>query len=161
MYSVVTGPPTLAHIHAATSAPYTGAAGIAVSPGSLPNFPDTITGSYNGVVDLSQTTSFGNSFLAGAGGTAEGATAALLAAFAAGKAYFNIHTDANPSGEVNGFICPEGYDAASATTCTRAWGQRAGGVWTGRGRGIQEQGRRRGAASSNAANCALLLLGAV
>lgn len=120
-YSGLTGGPIAAHIHAPTSAPFTGTGEVALSPPSLPGFPNTVSGTYSTVIDLTQTAVYGTAYLAAAGGTAAAGESTLLSAFATGKAYLNIHTAANPSGEIRGFICAAGETATGPTTCTREW----------------------------------------
>lgn len=103
-FSGLTGTTTVAHIHCCTGTPFAGTAGVAVTPGTLPGFPVGVSsGSYAAVIDLDLTASFSGGFLAGNGGTAAGATAALLAGLDSGKAYFNIHTSTFPAGEIRGF----------------------------------------------------------
>lgn len=97
---------TVAHIHCCTQVPGAGTAGVAVTPGTLPGFPGGVTaGTYFTNIDLDDPLSFTNTFRnTFGGGTQDGAIAALLAAFAAGNAYFNIHTTAFPGGAIRGFL---------------------------------------------------------
>lgn len=101
----LSGVTTVAHIHCCTTTAGAGTVGVAVTPGTLPGFPAGVTsGNYLSTLDLTLTGTFTSGFLTAAGGTAAGAEAALLAGFDAGKAYFNIHTNAFPSGEIRGFL---------------------------------------------------------
>lgn len=62
-------------------------------------------GHYESDVDLALATSFTTAFVTNfGGGTLDGARSALLGAMADGRAYFNIHSQANPGGEIRGFI---------------------------------------------------------
>ena len=103
----LSGTTTVAHIHCCTAAPNAGTVGVAVTPGTLPGFPVGVNfGFYQTTLDLTQTGTYTPGFLAGAGGTAAGASAALLAGLNAGTAYFNVHSTAFPAGEVRGFLQP-------------------------------------------------------
>lgn len=104
-FSGLSGTTTVAHIHCCTTTAFTGTAGVAVTPVTLPGFLAGVTsGSYSTVVDLDLSSSFTTAFLTGpGGGTTMGAIAALLAGFDSGKAYLNIHTSTFPGGEIRGF----------------------------------------------------------
>lgn len=94
---------TVAHIHCCVAAP--GTVGVAVTPGTLPDFPAGVTsGVYSIELDLTKTTTYTGAFLAAAGGTAAGAEDELAAGLAAGTAYFNIHSTQYPAGEIRGFL---------------------------------------------------------
>ena len=97
-------PTTDAHIHCCTAQPFIGAVSVAVPMGGA--FPLHVTsGSYNHVFDLGLTTSYTPGFLnTKGGGSAIGARDALLAGIDANTAYFNIHTEGNPGGEIRGFL---------------------------------------------------------
>ena len=102
----LSGTTTVAHIHCCTAVPGTGTAGIAVTPGTLPGFPTGLSsGSYTSpLIDLDDVASFTAGFLTFGSGTPAGATAALLAGIDAGTAYFNIHSNLFPGGEIRGFL---------------------------------------------------------
>jgi hypothetical protein len=62
------------------------------------------SGSYSVELDLTVPTNYTAGFVANfGGGTTAGAEAALIAGLTAGTAYFNVHTDAFPAGEIRGF----------------------------------------------------------
>ena len=97
---LIGGTPAAAHIHCC-AAPGVNV-GVAVG---FPNFPTTLSGTYDGVFDLLDpniyTAAFRNGF---GGGTAAGAEAALLAGLDAGLAYTNIHNSVFPGGEIRGLL---------------------------------------------------------
>ncbi|MBL8329759.1 MAG: CHRD domain-containing protein [Rubrivivax sp.] len=105
-FAGLSGNTTVAHIHCCVNAP--GFVGVAVTPGTLPGFPVGVSaGSYSVNLNLTLASSFTGSFVAGAGGgTLAGAESALIAALDAGRAYFNVHSSAFPSGEIRGFVTP-------------------------------------------------------
>jgi hypothetical protein len=99
------GTTTAAHIHCCTSSPLSGTAGVATTTPTFPGFPSGVTsGSYNQTFDLTMTSSFNSAFITDNGGTVAGAEAALAAGLANGQAYFNIHTNIYPGGEIRGFL---------------------------------------------------------
>jgi hypothetical protein len=106
-WSGLSAPTTVAHIHCCTAPP--GIVGVAVTPGTLPGFPTGVTsGTYTSpLLDLNDastyTAGFVNTF---AGGVLANADDVLIAALAAGTAYFNIHTTAFPTGEIRAFLQP-------------------------------------------------------
>ncbi len=111
----LTGPTTAAHIHGATVNPFSGTAGVAVSPGTFPGFPAGVTtGIYSHVFDLTQNATYTGAFRTANGGTAAGAEAGLFAAMQSGKTYVNIHTTAFPGGEIRGFLTPVPEPATTA-----------------------------------------------
>ncbi len=104
-FTGLTGMTTASHIHCCTAVAGTGGAGVATTTPFFPGFPIGFTaGSYSHVFDLTDTASFNGSFVTANGGTAAGAEAALLMGMLDGKAYFNIHTDVYPAGEIRGFL---------------------------------------------------------
>jgi CHRD domain/PEP-CTERM motif len=105
-FSDLLGITTAAHIHAPTAVPETGNVGVAITPGTFPGFPLGVTsGTYSQMLDLTDPTTYTFSFLnIFGGGTPAGAEAALIASFDNGTAYFNIHTNMFPGGEIRGFL---------------------------------------------------------
>jgi hypothetical protein len=104
---------TAAHIHCCTAIPFAGNVGVATPTPTFPGFPAGVTsGSYDQLFDLTHTSSFNSTFITNNGGTVESAEAALTAGLADGKAYFNIHTNAYPGGEIRGFLAPVPVPAA-------------------------------------------------
>jgi hypothetical protein len=99
------GTTTASHIHAATTSPFAGTAGVATTTPYFAGFPIGVTsGSYNTVLDLTLASSYNSSYITANGGTTASAEAALAAAMASGEAYWNIHTTLFPGGEIRGFL---------------------------------------------------------
>ena len=98
----LTGPGVQAHIHCCVGTP-PGNAGIALDLWLIGS-PQPATGTYSASHDLDLGNPFRAAFTTANGGTTLGAFAALSAAMTAnqGRAYFNIHTDAFPGGEIRG-----------------------------------------------------------
>lgn len=93
-YANLSGPPVVAHIHP-------GAAGTANSP-IIPSFaglPTTTSATFSGTFQATD-------IKAGAG-IAAGDLNGLVTMMKAGTAYANIHTQANPNGEIRGQINPK------------------------------------------------------
>lgn len=106
-FSGLTGVTTIAHIHAPTAVANAGTVGVATHPGTFPGFPVGVTsGTYAGTFDMTQTSIYTAPFLALGGGTAAGAESLLLSSIQQGRAYFNIHTNFAPGGEIRGFLRP-------------------------------------------------------
>jgi hypothetical protein len=102
-FAGLTGVTTVAHIHCCTALPLTGTVGVAVTPGTLPGFPAGVTSANYGVtIDLSDQASY----TAGFRGmdTPAQASARLLQGMYDGRAYFNVHTNFAPGGEIRGFL---------------------------------------------------------
>lgn len=103
-----------AHIHCCT--PPTGNVGIAVDLW-LAATPQPPSGSFSSfVVDLDLANPFRAGFVATNGGSVSGAMAALAAAMNVGNAYFNIHTEVFPGGEIRGNISPARLQAPEPAT---------------------------------------------
>jgi CHRD domain/PEP-CTERM motif len=123
---------TASHIHASTGIPFGGTAGVATTSPTFAGFPSGVTsGSYSNTLDLTLASSWNAPFITNNGGTTGGAEAALAAAMAAGEAYWNIHSQAFPPGEIRGFLVavPEPSTLALAglgavAMATRVWGRK-------------------------------------
>lgn len=107
-FSGLSGITTVAHIHCCVTTAGTGTAGVAVTPTTLPGFPTGVTsGSYTITLDLTSTSTYTSGFLGGSSpANPTGAEARLLQGILDGKAYFNIHTNQFPGGEIRGFLAP-------------------------------------------------------
>ena len=91
-----------AHIHCCASAAFTGVAPVALP---FPDFPaDVSSGTYSHAIPLGEEMSYDPAFLSTHGGTAQGATSALIDAINANEAYVNIHTSTYPNGEIRGWL---------------------------------------------------------
>jgi hypothetical protein len=106
-FSGLTGTTTASHIHAPTSLPLSGTAGVATTTPYFAGFPLGVTsGSYTNTLDLTLASSYNPSFVTASGGTPALAESALVADIAAGEAYLNIHSTTFPGGEIRGFLVP-------------------------------------------------------
>ena len=106
-FSGLLGTTSACHIHAPTAVALTGTAGVATMTPAFTGFPLGVTaGTMDHTFDLTLTATYNSPFVTANGGTAAGAEVALLAAIAAGKAYFNIHTTVVAGGEIRGFLQP-------------------------------------------------------
>jgi hypothetical protein len=104
-FTNLTGTTTASHIHAATSSPFLGTAGVATTTPTFAGFPLGVTfGSYSNTLDLTLSSSYNPSYVTANGGTTASAEAALIAAINAGEAYLNIHTTTFGGGEIRGFL---------------------------------------------------------
>ncbi|KQW42897.1 MULTISPECIES: CHRD domain-containing protein [unclassified Roseateles] len=114
-WSGLSGNTSNAHIHCCTALPNAGTAGVALAQGGiLPSFPlGATSGSYNRIIDLTQTNQYSATFVTASGGTAAGAEARLISNLLSGNAYFNIHSTTFPGGEIRAFVTavpePETY----------------------------------------------------
>ncbi len=74
----------------------------------LPRFSLGVTsGSFNGVLDLTQAASYNPAFITANGGTVANAEAVFVAGFENDMTYLNIHTTQFPNGEIRAFLTPE------------------------------------------------------
>jgi len=109
-FSGLTGNTTASHIHAPTAFPFnlTNNAGVATTTPTFAGFPAGVTsGTYSNTLDLTLASSYNPNFVTANGGTPSSAEAALAAAIAQGRAYWNIHSSAFSGGEIRGFLVPE------------------------------------------------------
>jgi CHRD domain len=109
---------TNCHIHAATTLPLQGTAGVATTLPTFAGFPSGVTaGVYDNTLDMTLASSWNPTYVTNNGGTTATAEAALFQAIADGKAYLNIHSQLYPGGEIRGFLTP-----APVPTQERTWG---------------------------------------
>jgi hypothetical protein len=103
----LTTPDTAAHIHCC--APLGTNAGVATTLPAFPGFPLGVTqGVYlSPVFDLTQPLIYNPAFVTMQGGLSQ-AEAALIEGIENDQTYFNIHTMANPGGEIRGQLEPLG-----------------------------------------------------
>jgi hypothetical protein len=103
-FSGLSGTTTGSHIHSDTSSPGTGTVGIAVPFGTFPN--GVTAGTFDATLDETLTATWTSTYLSAHGGTAAGAEAALFSSLNNQTAYWNIHTNLFPGGEIRGFLAP-------------------------------------------------------
>jgi hypothetical protein len=95
------GNTTVAHIHCC--APPGANAGVATPTPTFPGFPTGVAaGSYSQTFDLTQASSFNAAFITNNGGTVSSARTAFVNGLLGGRAYFNIHSNQFPGGEIRG-----------------------------------------------------------
>ena len=123
------GATTASHIHAPTAVAGTGNASVATTTPTFALFPLGVSsGSFANTLDLTQASSYNPSFVTANGGTTAGAEAALAAAIAGGKAYWNIHSSYASGGEIRGFIVPAPEPSSLALVALGGFGM-AARVW--------------------------------
>jgi hypothetical protein len=99
------GTTTASHIHACTDPPGVGTAGVATQTPSFSGFPLGVTsGTYDHTFDMTLASSYNPAYVTAHGGTAAAAEAALATCLTAGGAYYNIHSNLYPAGEIRGFL---------------------------------------------------------
>ena len=119
-FSGLLGTTTASHIHTPTAVALSGTAAVATMTPAFTGFPlGVLSGTLDHTFDLTLTATYNAPFVTANGGTAAGAEAALLAGIAAGKAYFNIHTQSVPGGEIRGFLQPFDPTPTEKTTWAR------------------------------------------
>lgn len=119
-FSGLQGTTTNCHIHGPTTTAFTGTAGVMTRTPTFLNFPSGVTsGSYDHTYDLTQAGSFNPAFVTANGGSVPAARAAFYQAMADGKAYFNIHSNVYPGGEIRGFM----QIGTPTPTATQSWGR--------------------------------------
>ena len=119
-WSGLSGNTTVAHIHCCTGTPNTGTAGVALAQsGNLPGWVAGVTsGSYQRLIDLSQTNQYGGTYFTNSGGTTALAEKRLIDNLMSGQAYLNIHTSTFQGGEIRAFVSVVPEPAAYATVLT-------------------------------------------
>lgn len=104
-FSGLTGTTTASHIHAATTTPFTGTAGVATTTPTFAGFPLGVTsGTYDATLDMTVASTWNPSYITANGGTPATAESAFALALSDGKGYFNIHTSTFGGGEIRGFL---------------------------------------------------------
>src|SRR5262249_35274747 len=104
VFSGLTTNTTAAHINCCTTTAFTGTAPVATMLPAFTNFPLGVTSGSMPTTTflLTDAATYNPAFITSSGSVAA-AEASLVASLAAGKTYFNIHTTANPGGEIRGF----------------------------------------------------------
>jgi len=103
---------TAAHIHASATLPplsLTSTTGVTTQVPTYPGFPQGIgvlAGTYDNTFDMTLASSYNPAYITANGGTAAAAFAAFKTQIAEGRAYFNVHSNAFPGGEIRGFLVP-------------------------------------------------------
>lgn len=104
-FSGLLGTTTASHIHCCTAIPDVGTAGVATTVPTFTGFPAGVSaGSYDHLFDMALASSYNAAFITANGGTAVSAFNTLLLRLGEDKAYFNIHTNVFPGGEIRGFL---------------------------------------------------------
>jgi CHRD domain len=97
---------TASHIHCCLDSIFaTGVnIGVATTTPTFPRFPLGVTsGTYDTVLDLTQSSSYNPAFVTAQGGTIAKAEAELIRGIVNGETYLNVHTTNFPGGEIRGF----------------------------------------------------------
>lgn len=106
-FSGLLGTSTSAHVHCCTATPMAGNVGVATMTPSFTGFPSgASSGVYDRSFDMSLTTSYNASFITANGGNVGSAFNALVAGLDSGRAYFNLHTNLFPGGEIRALLAP-------------------------------------------------------
>ena len=103
----LSGPNSAAHIHCCTTDPFAlnQTASVATTTPTFPGFGLLLDGGhYDRTFDMTLASSYRAQFITGNGGTTASAEQALFNGMLAGKAYFNIHSQQFPGGEIRGFL---------------------------------------------------------
>lgn len=122
-FNSLIGTTTMAHIHAPTAVPFTATAGVSTQLPSFAGFPLGVTaGTMDTTFDMTLAATWNSSYITANGGTTAGAEAAFASHLAQGRAYFNIHSTFDGSGEIRGFfiLVPEPTTFGLATVSALA-----------------------------------------
>src|SRR6266513_12544 len=106
VFSGLTGTTTASHIHCCLASPFlTGAnVGVATLVPAFPGFPLGVTSGVDDfILDLSSASAYNPGFITLQGSLAN-AEASFINGLLTGRTYLNIHTTANPGGEIRGFV---------------------------------------------------------
>lgn len=104
-FSGLLGNVTNAHIHCCTD-PGTNV-GVATQLPSFIGFPlGVIAGTYDHTFDMALASSYNLAFITSHGGLVSTAFNDLVTGLDTGKAYFNLHTNLFPGGEIRGLLSP-------------------------------------------------------
>ena len=108
VFSGLTSPTVAAHIHCCLASPFgPGNVGVATVVPAFPGFPLGVTsGTDSFVLNLNNASAYNPAFVTAQGSLAT-AEANFIAGLETGRTYLNIHTMANPGGEIRGFVVPE------------------------------------------------------
>lgn len=102
-FSGLTGTTTAAHIHCCSDAPNN--ASVATQTPTFAGFPLGVSsGNYDNTFDMTLASSFNPTFITNNGNTVSSAWLTLYTQMALGRAYFNVHTNVFPGGEIRGFL---------------------------------------------------------
>ena len=106
VFSGLTGGDAAAHIHCCVA--QGGNTGVATAVPALPGFPTGVTsGAFiNQAFSLLDPSFYNPAFLMSNGGSVSTAEPVFLAGLLNDQTYFNIHTAANPGGEIRAFLVP-------------------------------------------------------
>jgi len=115
VFSGLTSPTTAAHIHCCLASPFLVGAnvGVATLVPAFPGFPLMQTSGVDDfILDLSSASAYNPGFITLQGSLAN-AEASFINGLLTGRTYLNIHTTANPGGEIRGFVAvPEPMTAS-------------------------------------------------
>jgi hypothetical protein len=104
-FSGLLGTTTVAHIHCCTADPFAGTAPPATQVPSLQDFPVGVSaGTYTMTFPTDLESTWNPAFIAANNGSLAEAVQTFAEGLSSGRAYFNIHTDLFPPGEIRGFL---------------------------------------------------------
>ncbi len=122
-FTGLTGTTSAAHIHAATTSPGIGTAGVATQTPTFSGFPLGVTsGHYENTFDMTLASTWNPAYVTANGGSLGATETAFVTALGNGTAYLNIHSSTFPGGEIRGFVSPIPEPASLALIATGAIG---------------------------------------